>query len=333
MRMRLFKSLVLIQFWRLAWLAAVIPVQAQVNAPGYPMREIRSICQSAPGSGADILIRHYSEQLSKRLGKPVVVENMPGAQGKIATSAAARAKPDGYTILITPASASLAASKHIFKDLGYDPDKDFTPVALLGTGTLCLVVPSSSSANTLAEFLQMAKTSVKGVNYASPGNGTPQHLAMELLKFEAGLNLFHVPFKGSAGAVNDVAAGHVSAMIAPVHTVMPLVKAGKLKMLAVLSSERVPQMPQVPTFKEVGLEPVNRMAFYGIYGPKGLPKEVVDKVNAAVRKALEDPSVRKRIEDTGSIIIGNSPEQFAEQIKAEYAVYKQVVETAKLKLD
>jgi tripartite-type tricarboxylate transporter receptor subunit TctC len=211
--------------------------------------------------------------------------------------------------------------------------KDFAPVALLGTGTLCLVVPSSSTANTLAEFLQMAKTSAKGVNYASPGNGTPQHLAMELLKFEAGLNLFHVPFKGTAGAVNDVAAGHVSAMIAPVHTVMPLVKAGKLKILAVLSSDRVPQMPQVPTFKEQGLPKVQVDIWYGLMAPKGTSPQVIQSINQEVNLVLKNPEIVANLAKQGIDAGGGSPQIMADTLSAELKRWPPVVKAAQIKAD
>ena len=156
---------------------------------------------------------------------------------------------------------------------------------------------------------------------------------MELYKNLAGVFITHIPYRGAGPALNDTVAGQVPMTFDNLPSALPFIQSGKLVAIAVAAPQRLSQLPNVPTFKELGLEPVNRMAFYGIYGPKGLPKDVVDKVNAAVRKALEDPAVKKRIEDTGSIVIANSPEQFAEQIRAEYAVYKQVVESAKLRLD
>jgi tripartite-type tricarboxylate transporter receptor subunit TctC len=170
-------------------------------------------------------------------------------------------------------------------------------------------------------------------SYSSSGTGGIGHLQMELYKNLAGVFVTHIPYRGAGPALNDTVAGQVLMTFDNLPSALPFIQANRLVPIVVAAPQRLSQLPNVPTFKELGLEPVNRMAFYGIYGPKGLPKEVVDKVNAAVRKALEDPVVKKRIEDTGSLIIANTPEQFTEQIRAEYAVYKRVVESAKLSLD
>jgi tripartite-type tricarboxylate transporter receptor subunit TctC len=289
------------------------------------------IVSASPGTGLDILARTLSQQFSIKGNYATVVENKAGASGNIAADLVTRAKPDGATLLVV--GTTFATNAAVNPNLPFDTVKDFAPVALLGTGTLCLVVPSSSTANTLAEFLQMAKTSAKGVNYASPGNGTPQHLAMELLKFEAGLNLFHVPFKGSAGAVNDVAAGHVSAMIAPVHTVMPLVKAGKLKMLAVLSSERAAQMPQVPTFKEQGLPKVQVDIWYGLMAPKGTSPQVIQSLNQEVNLVLKNPEIVANLAKQGIDAGGGTPQLMAETLSAELKRWPPVVKAAQIKAD
>ncbi len=289
------------------------------------------IVSASPGTGLDILARTLSQQFSLKGNFTTVVDNKAGASGNIAADHVARAKPDGATLLVV--GTTFATNAAVNPNLPFDTVKDFVPVALLGTGTLCLVVPSSSTANTLAEFLQLAKTSTKGVNYASPGNGTPQHLAMELLKFEAGLNLFHVPFKGSAGAVNDVAAGHVSAMVAPVHTVMPLVKAGKLKMLAVLSAERVSQMPQVPTFKEQGLPKVQVDIWYGLMAPKGIASQIVQSLNQEVNLVLKNPEIVANLAKQGIDAGGGSSQLMADTLSAELKRWPPVVKAAQIKAD
>ena len=289
------------------------------------------IVSASPGTGLDILARTLSQQFGVKGNYPTVVENKAGASGNIAADFVARAKPDGATLLVV--GTTFATNAAVNPNLPFDTVKDFVPVALLGTGTLCLVVPSTLPVNTLAEFLQMAKTSAKGVNYASPGNGTPQHLAMELLKFEAGLNLFHVPFKGTAGAVNDVAAGHVSAMIAPVHTVMPLVKANKLKMLAVLSAERVPQLPQIPTFKEQGLPKVQVDIWYGLMAPKGTPAPIIQTLNQEVNLVLKNSEVASQLTKQG-IDSGGGPQQLmADTLSAELKRWPPVVKAAQIKAD
>jgi tripartite-type tricarboxylate transporter receptor subunit TctC len=274
----------------------------------------------------DILARTLSQQFGLKGAYTTVVDNKAGASGNIAAELVARAKPDGATLLVV--GTTFATNAAVNPNLPFDTVKDFVPVALLGTGTLCLVVPSNTSVSTLPEFLQMAKTSAKGVDYASPGNGTPQHLAMELLKFEANLNLFHVPFKGTAGAVNDVAAGHVAAMIAPVHTVMPLVKAGKLRMLGVLSSDRIAQLPQVPTFKEHGLPKVQVDIWYGLMAPAGTPQAIIDKVNAAMNKTLAVPELQKKLEDGGAIVMPGTPAEFESFYLKDYARWGEVIKKA-----
>jgi tripartite-type tricarboxylate transporter receptor subunit TctC len=289
------------------------------------------IVSASPGTGLDILARTLSQQFGLKGSYATVVDNKAGASGNIAADLVARAKPDGTTLLVV--GTTFATNAAVNPNLPFDTVKDFAPVALLGTGTLCLVVPSSSSVNTLPEFLQVAKTSTKGVDYASPGNGTPQHLAMELLKFEANLNLFHVPFKGTAGAVNDVAAGHVSAMIAPVHTVMPLVRAGKLRMLAVLSAERVAQLPQVPTFKEHGLPKVQVDIWYGLMAPKGTPAQLIQTLNQDVHQVLKSPEVMANLARQGIDAGGGSPQVMADTLAIELKRWPPVVKAAQIKAD
>jgi tripartite-type tricarboxylate transporter receptor subunit TctC len=307
-----------------ALLGAVAPVHA---APA----NLSLIVSASPGTGLDILARTLSQQFGLKGSYTTVVDNKAGASGNIAADQVARAKADGSTLLVV--GTTFATNAAVNPNLPFDTVKDFVPVALLGTGTLCLVVPSSSAANSLPEFLQLAKTSVKGVDYASPGNGTPQHLAMELLKYEANLNLFDVPFKGTAGAVNDVAAGHVGAMIAPVHTVMPLVKAGKLKLLAVLSAERVAQLPQVPTFKEHGLPKVQVDIWYGLMAPKGTPAQLVQTLNHEVNVVLKNPEIVANLAKQGIDAGGGTPQVMAETLSAELKRWPPVVKAAQIKAD
>ena len=286
-------------------LASTITLTALLAAGGawaqaYPNKPVKLQVPFAPGGTTDIVARVISDAMGKALGQNVVVENKAGGGGVIGANETAKSAPDGYTLLLANSGPSVHPSF---------PAKDYKG------------------------FVAELKKNPGQHSYASSGTGGIGHLQMELYKNLAGVFVTHIPYRGAGPALNDTVAGQVPVIFDNMPSALPFIQANKLVAIAVAAPQRLAQLPQVPTFKEVGLEPVNRMAFYGIYGPKGLPKEVVDKVNAAVRKALEDPSVRKRIEDTGSIIIGNTPEQFAEQMKAEYAVYKQVVETAKLKLD
>jgi tripartite-type tricarboxylate transporter receptor subunit TctC len=262
----------------------------------------------------------------------VVVENRGGAGGAIGALETMRAQPDGYALGVATVSTT-AALPAINPKAGFDPVADFTPIVNIAATPNVLAVHPSFPANSYAEFAAAVKKAPGRYSHASSGTGTILHLQMELYKDLSKTFLTHIPYRGSGPALNDVLAGQVPVIFDNLPSALPHIKGGKLKALAVAAPQRVAGLENVPTFKEVGLEPVNRMAYYGILGPKGLPKEVVEKVNAAVLKALQDPAVRKRIEDTGSIVIGNTPAQFSDQIKAEFGIYKKVVKDRNLKLD
>jgi tripartite-type tricarboxylate transporter receptor subunit TctC len=210
---------------------------------------------------------------------------------------------------------------------------DFTPIINVAATPNILAVHPSFPGKDYKSFLEEVKRSPGRYSYSSSGTGGIGHLQTELFKSLAGVFITHIPYRGAGPALNDTVAGQVPMIFDNLPSALPFIKDNRLVPIVVAAPQRLAVLPQVPTFKEVGLEPVNRMAYYGIYGPKGLPREVVDKINAGVRKALEDPAVRKRIEDTGSLIVANTPEQFAAQMKAEFDVYKKVVDTQKLRLD
>ncbi|WP_295527771.1 tripartite tricarboxylate transporter substrate binding protein [uncultured Pseudacidovorax sp.] len=312
------------------WLPLVAAAMTSAApALAWPDRPITLVVPYTPGTGIDIVARQLSARLPKTLGQPVVVDNVPGASGNIGSERVARAAPDGYTLLVQV--NTLVMNKSLYKSLPYDPVNDFAPVALTSWGTLLLVTnPQVQKAHTAAELVAQAKAKPGQLTYGTPGVGTPHHLSMALLTQTSGIDMLHVPYKGTAGAVTDLLGGRLDAMFLPVHVALPHIKAGKLQALAVGSDKRVPQLPQTPTLAEAGLKMGSVDMWYGVLAPKGTPQAVIDRLNREIADVLKQPEVATIFEAQGMVPAHSTPAEFGKLIAKDATRWAEVVRTGNI---
>jgi tripartite-type tricarboxylate transporter receptor subunit TctC len=301
-------------------------------AQAFPSKAIRLIVPFPPGGGTDIIARETSQKVAAATGWTFVVENKPGAGGNMGVDAVAKAPADGYTIVLGQTS-NLAINPSLYAKMPYDPQKDLVPIVLVANAPLVMVTSATSQHKTLAEVVNAAKARPGAVNFASPGNGTVAHLASELFQKAAGIKTQHVPYKGAAMALTDVISGNVDLYMSSVPTLLGQIKQGKLRALAVTSTKRVDDLPNVPTIHESGYKGFDAATWFGLLAPAGTPKDVVARLNAEFNKALQQPELRKKLGDEGADPAGGTPEQFAALIKDEAVRWGKVVKESGARID
>ncbi|WP_151448690.1 tripartite tricarboxylate transporter substrate binding protein [Lacisediminimonas profundi] len=300
-------------------------------AQSWPSKPITIIVPFTPGTGMDNLARTLSPRLAQRLGQPVIVDNKPGASGNIGTGIAASAAPDGHTLLVT--ANTFVTNASLFKNIPYDPVKSFVPVAPASVGALALAVNPSVPARNLQEFINLLKANPGKYSFSSPGNGTPQHLAMELFTINTGTQMLHVPYKGSAGAITDLLGGSVQAMVLPVHSALGHAKTGKLVLLGVAQEKRAAAAPAVPTFAEQGVKGAEVDLWYGVLAPAGTPPAVVSRLNTEINQILSQPDVREALDKQGMTATPGSADKLGNLIRTDAKRWADVIKRANITAD
>jgi tripartite-type tricarboxylate transporter receptor subunit TctC len=313
-------------FAALFLLLAVLPAEAQ----NYPTKPVRVIVPFAPGGGSDFIGRFIAQRLSDSFGRQVIVENKPGAGGMLGIAEGVKAAPDGYTLMLIASSYTVNPS--IYK-LKFDPVGDITPIIQLSQGPLLVVVRPSLPVKNLKDLIALAKSKPGQVNFASSGQGSVIHLATELFDTMAGVKMNHIPYKGTGPALTDTIGGQTDVFFSSTATAMPQVQAGKLRALAVTTAKRIPALPEVPTIAEAGVPGYDVVLWHGLIGPKGMPKDVVDRINAEAMKALKLKETAAQLQNDGVAPAGGSPAQFGQTIGKEIGMWKKVVAEAGVKVE
>jgi tripartite-type tricarboxylate transporter receptor subunit TctC len=325
------------QAMRLAWrallaMASIVALGASINAAraDYPERQITMIVCFPAGGGTDIAARLINTQLGEALGKPVIIENRGGAGGNIGITAAARAGGDGYTLLVC--SSAYVVNPSLYAQATYDPFKDFLPVMVIGASPNALVVPAQSEIKTLPELIAKAKANPGKLNWTSPGAGTTPYLAGEVLKLRTGISMQHIPFAGAGPATTAVLAGQVDMYTANIGSLMALIDAGKVRPIAVTSKQRWADLPDVPSFEELGVKDAESDTFQGIYAPAGTPRPVIDRLVKELTAILGRPDVKEKFVKAGLPVVAEGPDVFRARIAHEVPMYKEIIDKAGLRI-
>jgi tripartite-type tricarboxylate transporter receptor subunit TctC len=298
----------------------------------YPNRPVRIIVPFAPGGSTDVVARILADKLGNEFKQSFIVENRAGAGGNIGADVVAKASPDGYTLLMGTTGV-LAINKHLYKEMSFDPDRDLAPVSYTSLITNILVVNPQVPVKTVPELLKLAKSDPGRLTFASSGSGSSTHLSGELFKSMAGVDILHVPYKGSSQALIDVIAGQVTMLFDNAPSSMPFIEQGKLRAIAVTSTKRLANLPDVPTIDEAGVKGYESLSWSGIMAPAATPKRIIDKLNAAIEKILRDADVKQRFAGLGVEAVGGPPEAFARHVRAESEKWARVVKSANITLN
>jgi tripartite-type tricarboxylate transporter receptor subunit TctC len=311
--------------------AAIAAVVFSTTATAFPTKPIRIVVAYTPAGTTDILARVVGQRMSEAWGQPVIVDNRPGANGNIGTEVAARAVPDGHSLVMATAGTH-GINVSLYRKLAWHPVRDFAPVSLVAMVPNIMVVNNALPVKSVKEFIAYARANPGKLSYGSPGNGSTAHLSMELFKSMTGSNLVHVPYKGSAGVLNDVMGGQIAVTIDNMPPYVPQVRAGKIRALAVSTAKRSTAMPDLPTIAEAGVTGYDAGAWFGLLAPAGTPKAVVDTLSTETARILKLPEVSKRISELGAEPVGGTPEQFAAFIKSEIDKWAKVIKDANVEL-
>jgi tripartite-type tricarboxylate transporter receptor subunit TctC len=309
--------------------AAVVPFGAY--AQGLSRRPVRVIVPFTPAAGPDIVARLLAPKLQRRWDQPFVVENRPGASGTIGADMVAKAPPDGHTIMVGPASAVTAP--HLYKKLPYDVIKDLQPITNVGSTSLALCVHKDVPVSSVQEFVRYVKARPGKLNYGSPGNGTHHHMCMELFKLQTGIDIVHVPYKGSAGAENDLIAGIIPAMFLPIHVALPKLRSGHIKVLGETLLKRHPLFPEIPSLDEQGVKGYDVDLWLGVWGPAGMARDVLMRYNRDIREIVAEPEMTKQLANQGLVPNTMTPEVFAKLVKDDYDKWGRVMREANIRAD